>query len=261
MRYAEFRERLEDALREENLLVGGGDRRIEVIDVGDGVRHWEAYVHRAAMARTEPFSVSAALEFEWTPIEAARSFTCEEDLLTELVGRRTRLPRTERRWIRVDLSLRARLPYGSTTPMPEPALFGGWTAAAVKDADAAFTHLEEKSGRVVAILGGHGDLEIQATCTPEGLGFLSGISIAGFRMVRVPRVWDTPERRAAEADSHRDLRRLAGTFRRALDGWTESISTLATWIRYAPPSPGAKPVEPWLDDEYEDDDGGPGTTH
>ena len=47
---------------------------------------------------------------------------------------------------------------------------------------------------------------------------------------------------------------------KALDAWTESVSALATWIRYSPPPPDAKPVEPWFDDEP-DDDGGPETMH
>jgi hypothetical protein len=46
---------------------------------------------------------------------------------------------------------------------------------------------EEQCGRVVAVLGGHGDLEVQARCSPDGLVSLSAVTISGFRMVRVPR--------------------------------------------------------------------------
>jgi hypothetical protein len=136
------------------------------------------------------------------------------------------------------------------------------TAAVVENADAAFTHVEEKGGRVVAVLGGHGDLEVQTRCTPDGLITLSAVAISAFRMVRVPRVWDSPERRAAEADPRREFSRLARTFKTALDHWAESICALATWIRYSPPPPGAAPAEPWCDAEAEEeDDGGPETTH
>jgi hypothetical protein len=34
------------------------------------------------------------------------------------------------------------------------------------------------------------------------------------------------------------------------------VSAMATWIRYSPPS-GATPVEPWFDDQAEENDGGP----
>lgn len=261
MRYAEFRDQLEGALREEGLFFHGANRRVETIDLENTVRHWKVHVHRTTPANAEPFHVFAAIEFEWSPVDAARAYTCEEDMLTELVGRRTRLPRTERRWTRVDVSLHATLPYGSTTSISEPQVFGGWAATVVENADTAFTHLEEKDGRVGAVLGGHGDLEMQAHCGPDGLVSLSAVAISGFRMVRVPRVWDSPERRAAEADSRRELGRLARTCKTALDDWTESMGALATWIRYSPPVPGAKPIEPWFGDESEDDDNGPETMH
>jgi hypothetical protein len=242
-------------------LFTGADRRVETIDLEDTVRHWKVLVHRMTPTQAEPFHVFAAVEFDWSPVDAARAYTCEEDLLTELLGRTRRSPRTERRWTRVDLSLHATLPYGSTTSIPERQSFGGWTAAVVEKADAAFTHVEEKSGRIVAVLGGHGDLEVQAHCSRDGLVSLSGVAISGFRMLRVPRVWDSPERRAAEADSHREFTRLARTFTTALADWTENVCALATWIRYSPPPPGAKPSEPRFDDDAEPDDGGPETTH
>jgi hypothetical protein len=261
VQYAEFRDHLEGALREEGLFCNGAGRRVETIDLEHTVRHWKAYVYRATPANAEPFHVSAAIEFNWSPIDAARALTCEEDLLTDLVGRRARLPRTERRWTRVDLSLHATLPYGSTAPIPEPAVFGGWTAGVVEKADAAFTHVEERGRRIVSVLGGHGDLEMKTYSGPDGLVSLGAVSIAGFRMVRVPRVWDSAERRASDGDPRRGLARLARTFTMALNDWTESISALATWIRYAPPPPGARPSEPWFDDESEDDDDGPDTKH
>ena len=82
-------------------------------------------------------------------------------------------------------------------------------------------------------------------------------------MIRVPRVWDSLERRQAERDPRGELGRLARIFKTALDEWTKSVSALATWIRYSPPPPGAKPVEPWFGDrdDDDDDDGGSGTTH
>lgn len=86
------------------------------------------------------------------------------------------------------------------------------------------------------------------------------MSVSGFRLVRVPRIWDDPERRDAEKGIGEELARLAWRFKNAFDGWTESVAELATWIRYSPPPPGAKPVEPWFENE-EEDDGGPETIH
>ena len=114
----------------------------------------------------------------------------------------------------------------------------------------------------MAVLGGHGDVEVQAHCRPDGVVSLKAVAISGFRMVRVPRVWDSPERRESERDPRDEIGRLARRFKTAFDEWTTSVSELATWIRYAPPPPGAKPVEPWFDEHAEDDDdGGPQTKH
>ena len=142
-------------------------------------------------------------------------------------------------------------------------MLGAWAAAIVEQADAAFTDVEENDGRIVAVRGGHGDLELQALCNPDGVVSLSAVAITGFRIVPVPRVWDRRERRAAEADSPRGLSRLARTFKAALDQWAESIAALATWVRYTSRLPGAKPAGPWFDNQSEDDDddGGPDTLH
>jgi hypothetical protein len=260
MRYAEFRDQLEDALQGVGLF--GVDRCVETIDLADTGRHWKVNIYRAAPRSAEPFHVSAEISFYWTPADAARAHTCEEDLLTELIGRRKRPARTERRWKRVDLSLRASLPYGSTTSMPEPRVFGAWTSSVEERVHEAFSEIEERNGRIVAVLGGHGDLEVQVHSKSDGVASLRAVTISGFRIVRVPRVWDDPDRREAERSPQVELGRMARTFKATFDDWTKNVSELATWIRYSPPPPGTKPIEPWFEDQSDDDDdGGPETIH
>ena len=256
MRYPEFRDQLEDALRQEGLFFTGADRCVEKIELADTVRSWKVYISRGGPGSTEPFHVSAVIGFKWSPVDAARAYTSEEGLLTELVGRSRRSPRTEPRWTRVDLSLRASLPYGSTTAIPEASVFGAWAAAVVEKADVAFTEVKDRKGRILTVRGGHDDLELHARCNPDGAISLAAVAISAFRIVRLRRAWDSPERRAADGDSHRELSRLARTFRTAIDDWTQSIAALATWIRYSPPPPGVKSVGPSCDVQSEDDDDG-----
>jgi hypothetical protein len=242
--------------------VRGGDRCIETINLADGVRHWEVTIWVPDAQSAEPFHVSAVISFKWDPVNAARAYTTEEDLLEALVGRRGRSIRTERRWVRVDLSLHARLPYGSTTPMPEPEVFAGWTAAVEEYIGTTFTEIKEARGRIVAILGGHTDLDVQAQYKSGDVLSLNAVTISAFRIVRVPRVWDDPLRREAERKANHELARVAQMFRTAIDDWTSRVSQLAAWIRYTPPSPGATPVAPWFDEQDEGDGGdGPETTH
>jgi hypothetical protein len=166
------------------------------------------------------------------------------------------------RTVFVPASLHASLPYGSTPSTPEPDVFAAWSTSIVEKIHAALNDMVERNGRIVAVLGGNGDPEVQVHCRSDGVFSLKGVVISGFRTVRVPRVWDDSKRREAETDPHGDLRRLVRTFKATLDEWTTSVSELATWIRYSPPPPGAKPIEPWFEDQSEDDDdGGPETMH
>jgi hypothetical protein len=175
VRYAEFRDRFEDALQEVGLFIHDA-HRVETIDLADTALRWKVYIIRAAPRSTEPFHVSAESGFEWTPVDAARACTCEEDLLVQLIGRRRRPTRTERRWKRVDLSLRANLPYGSTTSMTEPHVFGAWSASIVEKVHATLSEIEERQGQIVSVLGGHGDLEVQAHYKPDGVVSLKGVA-------------------------------------------------------------------------------------
>jgi hypothetical protein len=84
--------------------------------------------------------------------------------------------------------------------IPEPNVFGPCSSSIAQKVDTALTAVEERKGRIVAILGGHGNLEVQAHCKSDGVVSLKGVAISGFRMVRVPRVWDNPEHREAERD-------------------------------------------------------------
>lgn len=100
--------------------------------------------------------------------------------------------------------------------------------------------VEETNGRVVAVLGWHGDLEVRTHCRPDGVVSLTAMTMAGFRMVCVPRVWDSPGRRGVERDPRKELGRLARRFETALDVWTRSVSELAAWIRYSPAAGGRR---------------------
>ena len=126
MRYDEFRDRLQNALREAGLFFQYAGPAAETMELANASLRWECYVRRATLQDSEPFHISAKLNFEWSAVNAARAYTCEEDLLTELLGRKQRYPKTQQRWTRVDLALRATLPYGSTTPMPDSQIFGPW---------------------------------------------------------------------------------------------------------------------------------------
>ncbi len=255
MRYDQFRDRLQNALGEAGLFVQHVDRAIETVDVARMSRRWRVYLWRSAQQSAEPFHVSAKVTFDWSPIESARADTC--DLVHALLGRRQSLAMTNRRWVRIDLALHATLPYGSTAPMPDPDVFASWNDAIGKGLDGLLTEYKERRGRIVAVTGGREEVEAEVRVNAQGVFSLKGLSVSGFRIVRVPRVWDDPERRQAEKDIGEELADLSRRFADTLEQWTSKVTELARWIRYAPPGPEAKQIQPWFEDE--DENSGPET--
>ncbi len=149
MRYDEFRDRLQAALHETRVIFSH-DRPSETVELDSMDRGWKVYVWRGERTGTEPFGVSGKISFDWRALNAARGDTCEEDVLTEIIGRRVRTPKTQGRWVRVDLKLHASLPYGSTAHIPEPQVLSSWTAAAGDRLDKVLTDFKERGGQIVA---------------------------------------------------------------------------------------------------------------
>jgi len=253
MRYDEFRDRCQTALRTARLL-SAHDRPEETIDLTTTARKWRIHLLPRAVA---PFHAGATISFHWDPFDAARSYTCEEDLLTELFGRRAGRS-TQPRLVRVDIAFSAALPYGSTTPIPAPDVWGPWVASMEEKLDEALT---TKRRRKDAIDAWRGDLEIEGRTSPDGAFSLHGMSVAAFEMIVVPRIWDDPKRRAREASVDARIDGLAKRFRGAVDTWTASVGELVKWLRYAPgprrPSSRRGRGEPFPDDGG----AGPETTH
>jgi hypothetical protein len=109
----------------------------------------------------EPFHIAMSLAFNWSAANTARAHTCEEDLLTEILGRKQRYPKTQQRWTRVDLKLYATLPYGSTAPMPDALMFGGWISSVGDKLDRLFVEVKERDGQMVAITGGREHITVE----------------------------------------------------------------------------------------------------
>ncbi len=253
MRYDEFRDRWQAALRTARLLAHH-DRPEETIDLTTMERRWRV---RLLPRPAEPFHAGATISVRWDPFDSARSYTCEEDLLTELFGRRAGRS-TQRRLLRVDISFRATLPYGSTTPMPAPDVWLPWVASVEEKLDDALT---ARRRRKAADIAWRGDLEIEGRTSPDRAFSFHGMSVPAYEMIVVPRIWDDPRRRAREVSADQQIDGLAGRFRGALGAWTASIGELVRWLRYAPGPPRApsrrRRREPFADDG----DAGPETTH
>jgi hypothetical protein len=215
----------------------------------------------------EPFHVMAKIAFDWSPIDSARSYTCEEDLLTDILGRKQSSLKTEPRLMRVDITLHATLPYGSTTPLPDPPTLGSWTNAVGESLDNIFTEIKGRKGRIIAVLGGREEVKVEIRCDAIGSLSMDGLSVSAFRIIQIPRIWDNQSRRENEKGSEDQLADLAAKFFEGMEEWTKAVGELSRWIRYAPPPELLdSDVEFEDEDEEEDDldaldDPGPETVH
>jgi len=232
MRYDEFRDRWLAALRAHQFLFLS-DRAEEAIDLGTMRRRCRDYLLPRDVG---PFSVGAKIDFEWTAFESARSYTTEEDLLTELFGRRRSGRGTQPRQVRVDLRVRAGLPYGSTTPLPSADVWLSWLESVEARLHHALTPRRAPKSR----LAWCGSVELEGRTAPDGTFSLSAMSLPAFEMVVVPRIWDDPRRRQRESKDAKAIDGLAKRFNEAVEVWRTSVGELVKWLEHrpAPRTPG-----------------------
>ena len=73
--------------------------------------------------------MSASVAFKWGPFESARTYTNEDDLISELLGREEETIDTMPRSLRVDFVLRASLPYEIQVPLLGVDRWRSWAHA------------------------------------------------------------------------------------------------------------------------------------
>jgi hypothetical protein len=261
MRYDEFRNQLQKAFQALGLFGQRAGNPAETVNLETMSRHWQIYLVGAPSTDIEPFSVTAKIAFDWNPFASARSYTCEEDLLSDLLGRTKNALKTKPQYIRVDLELFARLPYGSTSTIPDARTFGSW-AESVKQKLKVLNESKWRKEKLVAILGWLGEVQIESKCDSAGCLSFQAVSISGFLMVRVPRMWNDSERQDAEKGAEAELSLLAQKFKHSMQEWNASVVELVRWIRYTPPPSDIKRIEPQFNDlEDEDVENDPETIH
>ena len=267
MLYDEFRDQLQNALQDVGLFrrrvpAPPSDRRewvrrlfdpAETMDLSSTIRRWKAGVSAPSSRNAQPFRVSAALEFEWKPFDTARSYGCEEELLTELLGPRKLPSNTEQWFIRVHFQLRATLPQGSTASLPEAQTFAAWICSVRQKLENILKEHSRRQRRLIALagrlgeLGGVGEVEIRTRCDAKGSLSLDEISVEAFRDVEVPRAWDDRHREPREKGADAELHRFAQRFKKSLHEWTAAVAELARSIRYTPPPPLEEPAKTLFD--------------
>jgi len=229
MNYDEFKGAWETALQASGLGLMGG-RPTETIEEASLTRHYWTAVEPYGGQDCEPFHVTATIEFNWEALHTARTCTTEGEMLTEIFGREGALERdTEQPWLRVDVKLRASLPFGQEMPMPPASTWRNWA----REVTSRLEHIEPllPEERVettdngdLAVLAWQGDPELRVACNPEGALLLDGVTLSGWQAITLPRHWDDPDKSDEPPDVQ--LTEMFARLRKALGAWMESVDHL-----------------------------------
>lgn len=225
MNYEHFKAVWTRALSEAHLLTHW-DRPRESIDLGPMDRLYEIRVGLTGPQTIEPFTVSATLSWRWRALESARTATTEEDLLTQLHGREDLgALDTDRRWMRVEIALRATLPRDGSRRMPAKAVWRRFVAAVADDVESQLPIREMAFKDGAFPLGWCGAPTAEVACEADGTVLLAAVGLEAWQPVLLPRQWDDPDREPDD-DPDEAVGELAQRVRRAMDGWTDAVKVL-----------------------------------
>jgi len=224
MTYDEFREAWLRALRESGLQIFSVDALQESLELRAMDRIGESIV--GPYPRSDPFTVCAKFRWRWDALNTARTATCEEDLLTQLFGRHeAERMRTQRPWLRVDISLHASLPMGSPMPLPSKAKWAVWasdvihTLASRTPIVPAEPFREGRRGQL-EILAYQGGPEAEVHCGRDGELKLAALEVAAWQAIELARNWSDSSRRPDKGVGEQ-LDQMFARVKAALGAWTE----------------------------------------
>jgi hypothetical protein len=226
MNYEEFRILWHEALQEAG-LISYHFRPEETIDINWMTRTYGVYVSLGVGRQKKPFSASAHLSWRWDYILIARSATTEEDLLRELLGQGRQYVDTEPPWLRVDVVLRASTPWGSPLPWPDETIWQRWASEVRQRLEPLLPidAIDKEHG--MEILSYRGDPTAELTCESSGRVVLTGVELAAWEGIVLPRQWDDPER---EMDPWPEdqLADFADRVRQSLEEWEDCLHLMST---------------------------------
>jgi hypothetical protein len=230
MQYDEFKSAWTTALKDSGLGVFGAEVH-ESLDLTNLNRRYEVSVlPLGGGGDAEPLLVTAGLSWRWDALQEARTASTEEDMLHALLGQdQADVVETEEPWLRVDVTLRATLPWGKPLPMPNQQAQQNWMREVVGRLERTEPLLpdevvEESPDGNLAVLAWRGEPEIRATCAADGVLMVERVELASWQAINPPRVWDDPDR--WDEGPEDQLAAFFARVRQALHVWMECLDHL-----------------------------------
>lgn len=230
MRYEDFRAAFEDALRESKLKTIGlwAD---ETLNLRSLRRSYEVGVLPFGGQDTDPFHVAGKLSFRWDALQTARTNTMDEDVLTELLGRERAFDvETEKALLRVDVELRANLPWGKPMPMPSKAAWAAW----VREVMGRLENIEpltskekarlNEEGHLLEVLAWQDEPKAKVVCIDTGALLLESVSMSALQTIETPRILDDPEH--FDEPPYEQLGEMFSRVRASMSAWMQALDNL-----------------------------------
>jgi len=224
MDYAQFRNSWDEAMRH-NGFGKLGTLVNERIGLAAQDRLYQMIIpHQLSGPSPHMFYVTAELFWRWDALLSARFATTEEDLLTEILGRKHPV-RTEPHYLRVDIVLHASLPGDRFYPLPGGAAWRDWVAEVASLVAPHFPMVADDTADHPAVISWQEEPEIQVQCGSGGQLYLLGVSLAAAQMIRLPRQWDDPGRRS-DPQPDAQLDELFERVNMGMDAWAGALDEL-----------------------------------
>jgi hypothetical protein len=225
MEYEQFRSVWHEALAQAGLISMPPQTPLETIDLAGLSRSYKITVALGHRQREDSFHVSTSLEWEWDALQAVRGRFQEEEILTEVMGRKASGLDTVPPWLRVDLALHGSLPYDAPIPLPDPVHWQRWAAEVADRLGPLLPIDSDMDEHGLRVLSSRSKPEAHLRCDPSGQLFLNEVELSAWQSVELPRNWDDPER-PLDPDPANQLFAFADRVRQALQAWEQCLPYL-----------------------------------
>jgi hypothetical protein len=225
MEYEQFRSVWHEALAQAGLISMPPQTPLETIDLAGLSRSYKINVALGHRQPEDSFHVSTSLEWEWDALQAVRGRFQEEEILTEVMGRKASGLDTVPPWLRVDLALHGSLPYDAPIPLPDPVHWQRWAAEVADRLGPLLPIDSDMDEHGLRVLSSRSKPEAHLRCDPSGQLFLNEVELSAWQSVELPRNWDDPER-PLDPDPANQLFAFADRVRQALQAWEQCLPYL-----------------------------------
>jgi hypothetical protein len=172
-------------------------------------RSYELILYGGSQPKSEPFHMTAKIEWDWDATLSARYATTEEDMLMQIFGDfDIHTEDTVPPILRIDVCLSAGVTYGTVYPMPAPVQWQRWVRQVSDGLQLILPTGYDEEGGICAYSD---PIQANVKVLEDGRLNLESMMFKAWQTIRLPRQWDDPDKRdPSPVDELRDFaRRIA----------------------------------------------------